>query len=152
MQIEDFIRRIKKNEVKNKDFSYKFGKELSTNDFLIIENKLDINIPTKIKEFYLAANGIHTRNPNFEIIEIDLWILYSKYIHFATFDNSAKIYFDTSNLNAANEWSILNIKTDYKITLSISSFWSNKIWHWLEHKRKIWEDDWEDQLHLNDGS
>jgi len=63
-------------------------------------------------------------------------------MHFATFDNNIKIHFDIKTLNNANEWSILNKKSDYEITKTISSFWSNKIWQWLEKEKKIWDDDW----------
>ena len=40
------------------------------------------------------------------------------------------------------KWNILNKVSEYEITKTISSFWSNKIWQWLEKENKIWNDDW----------
>ena len=90
----------------------------------------------------LVANGLKTFNPDFEIIDLNSWKLRDKFIHFATFDKTHKIVFDTRKLNSANEWTILNEKNNYEITLTISSFWSNKIWHWLKQRHKIWTDNW----------
>lgn len=52
---------------------------------------------------------------------------------------SGRIRIDTDN---AKEWNILNKESGYEITKTISSFWSNKIWQWLEKENKIWEDNW----------
>jgi hypothetical protein len=145
MQIEHFIRRLERLSALNSIFRYNLGSPLIINDFKRIEKKLNINIPNKIKDFYLIANGLITMNPSLEIIELDKWILDSGLIHFATFNEAINIYFKTSELNDAQEWTIFNKNDNYDITLTINSFWSNKIWHWLEQKHIIWKDQfWEE--------
>jgi hypothetical protein len=142
MNIEDFIPRLDKAKKANNEFIYTLGKRLTQTDIESIENRLNIKIPLKVKEFYLKTNGLCTVNPDFQVIEINSWEVSSSLIHFATFNKSFKIYFDTSKLNSASEWTILNKEDNYEITLTISSFWSNKIWHWIEKNRKIWASKW----------
>ncbi len=94
------------------------------------------------EKFYSSINGLKTSNPDFEILPIEKWnSAESDLIHFATFDKDLKAYFDTKELNQADSWSIINPKDNYVLTLTMSSFWSNKIWHWIEKKREIWKDE-----------
>jgi hypothetical protein len=141
MEIEKFRMRLEKLNKSNPNFEYKFGEKLNSNDFDFIEKKLNINFPEKIKEFYQFTNGLKTLNPNFEIIELDKLTSKNSLIHFATFDKTKKICFMTEKLNNAKEWTIIEKESKYELTLTISSFWSNKIWHWLEKKNKIWENE-----------
>lgn len=138
MNLEQFINRLNKTQQSKEGFDFKLGKILHLNDFLRIENELKITIPEKIKDFYLVANGLKTVNPDFELIELDDWKIDSGLIHFASFDTLNKVYFKISEINQAGEWTIFNYKDKYEITLTISSFWSNKIWHWIGQNKKIW--------------
>ena len=94
-----------------------------------------------MKKFYSFTNGLKTTNPNFEIIELNKLKKEKALVHFATFDNNKKIYFETEKWNNANEWNIIEKETNYELTKTISSFWSNKIWHWIENKKRIWENE-----------
>lgn len=142
MYIEDFIQQLDKLKQNKKEFRYTLGKNLQVDDFNSIEKKLKITIPDKIKDFYLVANGLITNNPEFEIVTIDSWEVNSEYIHFATFDQIHKIHFRISEVNQAGEWTICNLADSYEITLTISSFWSNKIWQWIMKNKKIWANNW----------
>ncbi|MFZ4740084.1 MAG: hypothetical protein ACOYLE_02850 [Bacteroidales bacterium] len=142
MHIDNFIKRLEKTRLSKEKFDFKLGKGLLLNDFIAIEKNLNITIPDRIKDFYLVANGLKTKNPDFEILEIDSWVIDSGLIYFATFDTLNKVYFDISKLNQADEWTILTAKDNYVMTLTISSFWSNKIWHWIEQEKMIWVDNW----------
>ena len=142
MQLDNFTKRLDKMKTKNPLFNFRLGNPISLSDCTEIENKLHIEIPEKVKEFYQTTNGLITSNPDFEIIEIDSWKIENESIHFATFNKINKVFFEISKLNNANEWIIINKENGYEITLSISSFWSNKIWHWIENKKMIWADNW----------
>ena len=142
MLLEHFIKRLNNIQKSNINFKYTLGTIPTSNEIEQLEQRLNIKIPSKILAFYLTTNGLITLDPNFEIKEINSWECESQFIHFATFNNSIRIYFDTAKLNEVSEWTIINRERNCIVTLSISSFWSNRIWHWLEHKRKIWEDDW----------
>lgn len=142
MQLEHFKRQLDKTKKIRPNFNYTFGEIPSMDNFHTVENRLSISIPEPIKRFYLIANGLETVNPNFKLIDINLWKVKSKSLHFASFDTSVQVHFDISNLNEAGEWTILTNTTNYEITKTVSSFWSNKIWHWIHHGRPIWADQW----------
>ena len=142
MHIEDFIRRLDRISSSDENFSYSVDKNISLDVVKRVEMKLKINIPEKIKLFYLFLNNLKIKNPDFEIIEIENWILENGFINFAIFDSSGIVSFDTRKRNEAEEWDIVNKTIDYQLTMTISSFWSNKIWKWLEQRKPIWTPDW----------
>ena len=140
MEIEKFKTRLEKLKKSNVAFDYEFGENLNPNEFENIEKKMNLVLPAKIKIFYNFNNGLKTFNPNFEIIELSKLKNENSLIHFATFDNNKQICFMVEKLNHANEWTIIEKEYKYELTKTISSFWSIKIWHWLEKKNKIWSD------------
>ena len=142
MHIEDIIRRLDGIANVDKKFSYSIDKDISFDIVSKTEMRLQIKIPEKIKLFYLFLNNLKTKNPDFEIIGIEKWVLEDGFINFAIFDNLRIVSFDTRQLNEAGEWSIVNGIIDYELTKTISSFWSNKIWKWLEWRRPICLPDW----------
>lgn len=140
MEIEKFERRLERLKESKVVFDYEFGQKLNSTDFEIFEKKMNLVFPDKIKKFYIFNNGLKTMNPSFEIIELSNLKNENSLIHFATFDNNKDICFMVEKLNHANEWTIIEKESKYELTLTISSFWSNKIWHWLEKKNEIWRD------------
>jgi len=140
MKLEDFLKNLEKNKNTNSRFDFLIGNKISDVDIYTFEKENNLKIPTKIVDFTQVVNGLKTENPSFELIDFKDWIVIDQKIHFATFDKNHKVVFDISTLNSAEEWTILNYNTGYEITLSISSFWSNKIWHWIKYSKKIWGD------------
>jgi hypothetical protein len=137
MDVDRIEKRLNKIKHLKPDFDFRFGDKI---DFEKIECKLNIKFPEKVKTFYKYNNGLKTYNPDFEIIELNKLHIKNYLIHFATFDNENFIYFDTKELNRANEWTIIEKNKNYALTLTISSFWSNKIWHWINNRTIIWKD------------
>jgi hypothetical protein len=143
MKLEHFKKNLQKNQDLKSEFSFSISKGASNLNFKQVEEKLNISIPEKTKEFYLIHNGFKTNQPDFELLSLDNWSKSkNEQIHFATFDSDIKVCFNTENINSANQWTIINQDSKYEITLSMSSFWSNKIWHWLRNEKKIWNDEY----------
>jgi len=46
--------------------------------------------------------------------------------------------FDTSHLNNVGQWYVFFFESRYQVTLTMASFWSNKIWNWIDKNRAIW--------------
>lgn len=142
MNLKDFNQNLQKVKETKELFVFSLLKGADNLVFEKVEKKLGVSIPEKTKEFYKFHNGFKTHQPHFELLPVENWTSIGKgKIHFATFDNEIKIYFESSKINSANQWSINTQKTDYEITLSMRSFWSNKIWHWLRSERTIWKDE-----------
>lgn len=142
MNIENFRKRLDKLKSLNNDFEYKLNNSFKEIDFTLIELQIGKEIPEKIKTFLKELNGLKTTNPEFQLLELESLENINDLIHFATFDGKIETCFKSDKLNNANEWTIINKETGYEITKTISSFWSNKIWHWLEQKHKIWANNW----------
>lgn len=142
MNLIDFEKGLLKLKNKKQNFDYFINPRTDFVDFVSFEKENSLIIPEKIKEFYQIINGFETKNPLFEMLPLEKWIKNNDgFIHFATFNNCERIGFDTNRLNTANQWTIVNLANRFELTLSMSSFWSNKIWHWLKDQKKIWEDD-----------
>lgn len=105
------------------------------------EQRLSVSFPLQVKLFYQQLNGLHVDDPPLEILPLDRLEFDSKSrLHFATLDNCHSLYFATSFLNEARQWDIL-AADGYRVTLTMASFWTNKIWAWIDHRRKIWHPD-----------
>ena len=64
--------------------------------------------------------------------------IYDEKIVFAKFNGKHDLAFLSSNLNQAEQWDIVNASTGFLITLTMASFWSNKLVAWLRSGREIY--------------
>lgn len=141
MNLIDMQKTLERIKTKNLNFEFILNEATSSKLFEKVENQLGLTIPEKTKHFYKVFNGLKTQNPQLTVFAIEDWKKNTDgLIHFATFNNSAEIFFDTRRLNQADQWTITNPASNYEITLSMSSFWSNKIWHWIKDQKEIWQD------------
>lgn len=83
------------------------------------------------------VDGYCIRKDDREIV-FKLALLDYKYLQFAKIDDVI-IAVDIRKTNEANEWDIINYETKYVITRTFESFFSNKVWAWLDRKRTIWK-------------
>lgn len=58
---------------------------------------------------------------------------------FAAIDETHRLCFESAQSNVAGQWTITNQETGYVVTLTMPSFWSNKVFAWLDRRRTIWE-------------
>jgi cell wall assembly regulator SMI1 len=138
MHLEDIKLHIK-NLSQEYGSSYTLGDPATASDIATAEQRLRVKLPSQVAEFYTAYNGMEFHDPQMEILPLrEIQHLKNHRLHFATIDGMQKILFDTSQLNIAQQWDIVSIN-GYRITLTMASFWSNKIWAWLQKRRKIWE-------------
>ena len=117
---------------------YKLGKPASGEQLDISEKNLQVVFPQQFRLFYTHFNGLVVRVPFLEILGLDCLTKNLNLIHFANIDRGNRICFDCSKLNAAKQWNIVNCQDGFIITLTLASFWSNKIWAWIDKKREIW--------------
>lgn len=142
MELNSFKQRLERLKVEKPNFEFTINSGASQASFEKVETKTGQVIPNKIRSFWTYYNGLETVNPALKIHPINEWEISNELIHFASFNDTNKIYFKIDQLNQAKEWSIINKKENYILTLTMSSFWSNKVWHWLEHERSIWKDEY----------
>ncbi|MBL1214984.1 MAG: SMI1/KNR4 family protein [Ignavibacteriae bacterium] len=107
--------------------SYKFGAPIGKDEISNVEEKFEILFPEQVREFYTNYNGMKVQEPAFEIYSLNKLRILDNYLIFAKFNNEHEVAFDISKINQADQWNIMNIENGYCVTLTMASFWSNKI-------------------------
>lgn len=112
---------------------------VSSESIALLESRLNQKLPDPVRQFYLHYNGLVVTDPLFVILPVEeLFVDERSMIHFATADGVHRICFDCSQRNEANQWNIVDSATGEQITLSMASFWSNKIWKWIDWRLAFW--------------
>lgn len=103
------------------------------------EGRNGLAFPDQVRAFYGAYNGLRVVDPPFEVLPVEsLSRSDDALIHFATADDRNRICFDCSGLNDAGQWDIVCGATGRRITVTMASFWSNKMWKWIDRRLAFW--------------
>ena len=141
MHTDHLIRNFEKRAVKQ-GMNYHLGSPASIYEIEQTQKRLKVKFPSQVKMFYQTINGLQVKDPHLEILCLNkIKVDEAGRIHFATFDQKHRICFDTTKINNAEQWDILNLDTGFTVTLTMASFWTNKIWAWIDSKRTIWKEE-----------
>lgn len=141
MHTNHFIQNLEKR-ANITGLKFQVGKPAIESAFVAFEERNGITMPQQVKWFYLVCNGLNVEAPPLEIKSIeDLITDETGKIIFAIFDKRHHICFDVSKNNAASQWDISNYDTGFIVTLTMASFWTNKIFAWLDKQRTIWKEE-----------
>ena len=139
------IEHVKINLEKRKSITglgYALGMPASNEQISCAESKLKVKFPEQVKLFYKMYNGITIDNPHLVVYPLEnLVIDNNSIIHFARINHTCELGLDAAKMNEANQWNIITISDGFLITLTFASFWSNKIWAWIDNQRAIWCDE-----------
>jgi hypothetical protein len=103
------------------------------------EDRIGHRFPAQVRAFYSQFDGLIVDDPPFEILPVDdLSLDDQSRIHFATADRIHLICFDCSSVNEAEQWDIVDADTGNHITYTMASFWSNKMWKWIDRRLEFW--------------
>lgn len=143
MHLEHISSRFQKLAEKH-ELNYSLAAPASDDEILRAERRLGVSFPEQVRLFYRSFNGLRVDDPPLEVLSVERLNLASPgRLHFATLDGRRPLYFDTSRTNEAEQWDIVSAD-DYRVTLTMASFWSNKIWAWVEKRHAIWRE-WQDE-------
>ena len=147
MQLEHFALKFEKLS-KSKELKYFLGNLASEVEVSQAAQNLGVSFPAQVALFYKNFNGLRVENPPLEVLPIErLNFAFPNRIHFATFDGEHRLYFDTLQTNDAEQWDIV-AEDRFCVTLTMASFWSNKIFAWVERKRVIWKENPEQEKNV----
>lgn len=119
---------------------YVLGAPAADEEIRKTEQRLGVSFPVQVKMFYQSFNGLKVDEPKLEVLSLEkLNFTSPNYLHFATFDGCRSVYFDISHINVAEQWNIVDEDNDH-VTLTMASFWSNRIWYWIDYRRVIWKE------------
>ena len=103
------------------------------------EDRIGLKFPDQVRAFYSEYNGLRVDDPRFEILSLNrLSVDDQSRIQFATADDADRICFDCSCFNEAGQWDIIEPETGDRITYTMASFWSNKMWKWIDRRLRFW--------------
>ena len=103
------------------------------------EDHIGHKFPAQVRAFYSQHNGLTVDDPPFRILPLnDLSVDDQSRMHFATAGDVNRICFDCSRLNEAEQWDIIDFRTGRRITFTMSSFWTNKMWKWIDRRLAFW--------------
>ena len=143
MHLEHISSRFQKL-AEQRGLNYSLSAPASDEEIQSAERRLGVSFPEQIRLFYRSFNGLRVDDPPLEVFSSGrLNISSPNRLHFATLDGSRPLYFDVSHTNEAGQWDIVGAE-GYRVTLTMASFWSNKIWAWVEKRRAIWRE-WQDE-------
>jgi hypothetical protein len=140
MKLEEFETNLN-NSAEQSEVQHTLNPAATEQQILDAEKRLG-KLPKQVRLFYSHFNGLLIRQPFLEILSLErLNKDQNGKVPFCTFGGEATLCFDTTKLNEAGQWTIENYKSQYVVTLTMASFWSNKIFAWLDHRRHIWEEE-----------
>jgi len=139
--IENLLQALE-NKKKKKQIDYIVSLS-DYNGFDKITNIEHQQLPQSVTSFYNVIEQLNINSPRFfEILPIaEMKMLNDKLLWFSSINRTEKICFNTEKLNNAGEWDIVEFKTNYVITKTLSSYICNKLWAWVERSRKIWAEE-----------
>ena len=134
MNIEHFISNLSKRPIE-----VRVGAPCGLDALDAASARLGSPLPEQLCSFYLHVNGLDVTDPALQVLPIqELRRSGNGLVRFATLDHRHHLALDATSWNEAGQWSVVSEATGYVVTLTIASFWSNKIFAWLDKKREIW--------------
>jgi SMI1 / KNR4 family (SUKH-1) len=127
------------NLSRKSELKYSLGNPASEGELARAEQKLGLPFPAQVRLFYRSYNGVRVEEPHLEVLPVEqLGLSMPNRLHFATLNGSEHLYFHVSHLNEAEQWDIV-AADGVRVTLTMASFWSIRMWSWIEKKREIWK-------------
>lgn len=118
--------------------AYVLGPPAAPSAIEAAESRLDERLPDQVSLFYQVMNGFEVPEPPIRILALENLERLGGAIRFSVIDRVHSLAFDVSELNAAGQWTVRNEADGYAVTRTFASFWSNKIWAWIDKRRPIW--------------
>jgi len=129
------------NLSKSRSLTYFLANPALDGEIARTEQLLGVSFPEQVNNFYRHFNGLRVDVPYLEIFPLErLSYATPERLHFATLDGSQHLYFDVSHINEAEQWDIV-AADGFCLTLTMASFWSNRMWSWIEKQRAIWKEE-----------
>ncbi|MFP2958324.1 hypothetical protein ACLEPN_10910 [Myxococcus sp. 1LA] len=138
MRVEEFRRALDKRSA-SRGLAVVFQPPASSEALQALSERLGGPLPFQVELFLRAHDGLIVREPALSILPCAEWTHVGCFMHFATVDGQHRLGFDTGRRNDADQWDIVHVDTGERVTLTMASFWSNKVFAWLDKRRPIWE-------------
>ncbi|GMU10147.1 SMI1/KNR4 family protein [Corallococcus caeni] len=141
MRIEEFRPALEKAASRT-GMEVRFGPGATQEDLDACERRLGVTFPANVRRFYEAHDGLRVEAPSLVIRPLEELVLApGGRVSFADFDFQHTVAFAVDAVNAAGEWDLVNAETGFQVTLTMASFWSNKVFAWVIRQRRVWAEE-----------
>ena len=141
MHLDDFGREFEKRAEK-RGLAYELRPPATHAQLATAQRRLAVTFHEQIIRFYSFCDGFEVVEPHFSVNSLhDLDYIDRHLIHLATVDNCHRFAFDTSEMNEAGQWFIVNATTGYRVTFTMANIWTNKVWACVDWQRHIWREE-----------
>lgn len=120
--------------------SYRLGPPATADALADAQRRLNVKFPEQARLFYATCDGLEVIDPPLVVLSLSELKCDGALLEFCRCKGTHRLALDTRSLNEAGQWSIVNADTGYRITLTLASFWSIRMWSWIESRRAIWCD------------
>lgn len=111
------------NLSQNRELKYSLASPASVDEVARGEQTLGLSFPAQVKLFYRSYNGLRVEEPHLEVLPVErLSVSMPNRLHFATLNDTVRLYFDVSRINEAEQWDIV-AADGFRVTLTMASFW-----------------------------
>lgn len=138
MHLHQISRRFEK--LAQNGLEYHLGPPATAAAIDAAESRLEVRLPEQVRRFYSAFDGLEVVDPPFKLFPLSELHRDGSLLEFCRCDGIHRLAFDTSQLNPRDQWFIVNADTGYRVTFTMASFWSVRMWSWIELGRPIWFD------------
>ncbi len=138
MHLEHLVRHLQRRE-RERGLDYSLGSSAAEYAIEQVQQHLGVALPPQVERFYRHYDGLSVREPPLKVYPLEmLAFVRPGRLRFATLDGRHDLCFDVSRVNEAGQWDIIVDATGYRVTMTMASFWSNKLWAWIDQRRAIW--------------
>lgn len=139
VHLEDVAKHLERR-AQQRGLRYILGLPASPGVIAETEARLGVVLPGQVARFYQHYDGLLVEDPPLDLLPLArLAFVAPQHLHFATIAHQHQLCFDVSRTNEAGQWDIVTLAGEGRVTLTIASFWSNKLWAWLDKGRAIWQ-------------
>jgi len=123
----------------------------SGQDIADAQYRLGVVLPLGVRRFYSAHDGLMVASPPLDVFGLSRLRRTDFGIVFARFNGAQDVAFRVGAVNAAGEWDIVSVPSGFCVTKTMASFWSNKIFAWIDSRREVWAEEFVGKGHLPPG-
>lgn len=139
MHLEHVVGHLQRR-ARERGLEYSVGSPASASAIGEVERRLGVALPPQVERFYRYYDGLSVDEPPLEVYSLERLAFVDPHrLRCARVDGRHELCFDVSAANEAGQWDIVVAATGYRVTLTMASFWSNKLWAWIDQHRPIWE-------------
>ena len=138
MRIDELAQAFRKRAV-GTSLRYRLGPAASEVALARLAQRIEADVPDIVAAFYRCHDGLDVQEPALEMYSVERLVLRDPgLVPFCVFDHTHELAYDVAARNQAGQWDIVAVPSRVVLTRTLPSFWSNKLFAWIDKRRPVW--------------